>query len=79
MAEVTEAVIVKPNLRERLKAAALFAATPQAITPLVLLTGIGLAVAGVYVLAGVGWALIAGSAPLLLLAAVLIRGLLRVG
>lgn len=41
--------------------------------------GIGLAVAGVYLLAGLGWALLVAAAPPLLLAAVLMRGLLRVG
>ena len=43
------------------------------------LIGIALAVAGVYMLAGMGWALIASSVPFLLLAKILIRGLLRYG
>lgn len=43
-----------------------------------LFAGVGLAVAGIYVLAGAGWALLAGSSPLLLLAAIIIRGLMRV-
>lgn len=70
---VADAVVVKSTLRNLLKAAA----SPPVIASLALVSGLGLAVAGVYVLAGVGWALLAGAAPLLLLAAVLIRGLLR--
>lgn len=44
---------------------------------LALLGGIGLGVAGIYLIAGAGWALISSSVPLLLLAAIIIRGLLR--
>ena len=44
-----------------------------------LLLGAGMAVAGVYVLAGLGWALLSGSAPFLLLFVVLARGLIRAG
>lgn len=51
--------------------------TPQAAALLALLTGAGLAIAGVYLLAGLGWALIAGAVPLLLLAATILRGLHR--
>jgi hypothetical protein len=40
-----------------------------------LLAGTGLSVAGIYVLAGLGWALLAGAAPCLALAFVIIRGL----
>lgn len=53
--------------------------TPARVACLSFAFGVGLTVAGVYVLAGTGWALIAGAAPLLLVAAVLIRGLLHVG
>lgn len=51
--------------------------TPQAAALLALLVGSGLAIAGVYQLAGLGWALIAGAVPLLLLAATILRGLHR--
>lgn len=51
--------------------------TPQAAALLALLAGAGLAIAGVYRLAGLGWALIAGAVPLLLLAATILRGLHR--
>jgi hypothetical protein len=46
-----------------------------ALTLASFVTGAGLAVAGVYVLVGAGWALIAGAVPCLLLTAVLVRGL----
>jgi hypothetical protein len=42
---------------------------------LALLIGIGLAVGGVYLLAGLGWSLIAGAVPCLLFAGFLFRGL----
>lgn len=77
MSKVTAAVVVNPSLRDRMKAAALSVATPQAIAPISLLAGVGLSVAGVYVLAGIGWALLAGAFPFLLLSVVLIRGLIR--
>jgi hypothetical protein len=38
--------------------------------------GVGLAIAGVYVLHGLGYALLAGAMPCLLLAGVLLRGIL---
>lgn len=79
MTDVTDAVVVKPSIRGRIRAAAITVASPQVLAPSALLAGVGLAVAGVYVLVGLGWALLAGAAPLLLLAVVLIRGLLRVG
>jgi hypothetical protein len=79
MADVKDAVIVKPTLGDRLARASAVIASPQAIALFTLLAGIGLAVAGVYVLAGLGCALLAGAAPLLLLAAVLIRGILYGG
>ena len=79
MTDIADAVIVKPGIRTRIKAAAQLALTPHAVATLALLSGIGLAVAGVYVLAGTGWALLAGALPLLLLSAVLIRGLIRAG
>jgi hypothetical protein len=67
------------RIKAAVKAVVLFAVTPHAVASLSLLAGIGLAVAGVYILAGTGWALLSGAAPLLLLAAVLIRGLTRAG
>lgn len=44
---------------------------------LAVLSGVGLAVGGVYLLAGPGWAMLAGAAPCFLLSAVILRGLLR--
>lgn len=40
------------------------------------LVGAGLAVGGVFVLAGTGWALVAASVPFMLFAGVLFRGLI---
>lgn len=77
MADVTDAVVVKTGIRERVKVVALVAISPHSVATVALLAGIGLAVSGVYVLTGAGWALLAGAVPLLLLSAVLIRGLLR--
>lgn len=51
--------------------------SPPAVAISSFAAGSGLAVAGVYQLAGPGWALIAGAIPLLLLSAVLMRGLVR--
>lgn len=42
---------------------------------LALLAGSGLTVCGVYVLAGAGWAMLAGAVPCFLLSAILLRGL----
>lgn len=57
------------------------AAIPIAWAPIVgvsaLSVGVVLLVAGVFVLAGIGWALIALAVPCLGLAAVIFRGLLR--
>lgn len=39
----------------------------------------GLVVAGVYVLAGPGWALVAGGVPFFVFGAVIMRGLVRGG
>lgn len=50
---------------------------PIAVAVLVLLVGTGLAVAGVYLLAGPGWALIAGALPFLVFALVIFRGVRR--
>lgn len=49
--------------------------TPAHIAVFCALAGASLAVAGVFVLAGSGWALIAGGAALQALAAVVFRGL----
>lgn len=51
--------------------------TPQAVAWLALLAAGGLLIAGVYLLAGLGWSLIAGAVPLLLLALTIQRGLRR--
>lgn len=53
--------------------------TPAHVAGVSFVSGVGLAIAGVHVLAGPGWSLIAGAVPLLLVAAVMIRGLLHVG
>ena len=50
---------------------------PIHIVLLASVLGAGLAIAGVYQLAGLGWTLIAGAVPLLLLAAIIMRGLRR--
>ena len=51
--------------------------SPPAVAVACSLAGVGLAVASVFLLCGLAWALLAGAVPLLLLAAVLIRGLLN--
>lgn len=51
--------------------------TPHVAALLALLVGAGLAIAGVYQLAGLGWALIAGALPPLLLVGIILRGLNR--
>jgi hypothetical protein len=48
---------------------------PLLIFTITALMGFGLAVAGVYVLLGLGWALLAGAASLLLIAGFLRKGL----
>jgi hypothetical protein len=48
---------------------------PQVIAVAAAAAGVALGVSGVYVLAGGGWALIAGAAACFGLAAVLLRGL----
>lgn len=48
-----------------------------AIGALALLAGAGLIVAGTYVLAGLGWSLIAGAVPCLAIGAVIMRGWLH--
>jgi hypothetical protein len=52
---------------------------PQLAALLALAAGAVLAIAGVYVLAGPGWALLAGSAPCFGLFAVIQRGLVATG
>jgi len=44
---------------------------------LALVAGAGLAVGGIYLLAGPGWAMLAGALPCFLFAAVILRGLYR--
>jgi len=60
------------------RAGAVFA-SPPVVVALLLLCGVGCAVAGVYLLAGAGWALIAGAVPLLLSGFILLRGLMANG
>lgn len=50
---------------------------PILIVLLAVMLGVSLGIAGVYLLAGVGWALIAGAVPPLLLALIILRGLNR--
>lgn len=52
--------------------------SPFAVTMLVLVIGMGFLIAGVYLLAGLGWSLLVLSLPFLASAGVLIRGMLRV-
>lgn len=52
--------------------------TPLTVTMLVLVIGMGFLVAGVYLLAGMGWALLVVSLPFLASAGVLIRGMTSV-
>lgn len=51
--------------------------TPGTVALLSLVLGAGLAVAGIYLLAGLGWSLIGGAVPMLLLSLVILRGLHR--
>ena len=44
---------------------------------ILLVLGASMAVAGVYILAGTGWALIAGAVPVILLALTIFRGMKR--
>lgn len=50
---------------------------PVVVALVLALLGVGLAVAGVYLLFGLGWALLAGAVPLLVLAGAMLRGLNR--
>jgi hypothetical protein len=50
---------------------------PITVAAVASLLGLGLAVGGVYVLAGLGWSLVTAAVPFTMLAAVLIRGLTR--
>lgn len=50
---------------------------PILIAFLALGLGAALGIAGVYLLAGLGWALIAGAAPPLVLALIILRGVHR--
>lgn len=51
--------------------------SPVTVALVCMLTGIGMLVAGVYVLLGLGAALLAGAVPFLLLGGILIRGVTR--
>lgn len=52
--------------------------SPIAVTLLLLVVGMGFLVAGVYLLAGLGWALLVVAVPFLASAGILIRGLTSV-
>ena len=52
---------------------------PADIATCCLIAGIGLAVAGVYVLAGTGFALLTGAAALVIIAGLIFQGIARVG
>lgn len=49
------------------------------IAAIAMSAGVAAGVAGVYILLGSGWALIAGAIPLLMLGGVMFRGALRAG
>jgi hypothetical protein len=51
--------------------------TPVQLAWLSAVTGIVLAVAGIYILAGIGWTLLAVAVPCLATSVILIRGLLH--
>lgn len=53
--------------------------SPFTVTMLVLVIGMGFLVSGVYLLAGLGWALLVLALPFLASAGILIRGMTRVG
>jgi len=55
------------------------ALTPAFVAAVSMLVGCGLLIAGVFVMLGLGPALLAGAVPLLLLAAVIIRGMRYAG
>lgn len=48
---------------------------PYLVAGLLLLAGSGLAVGGVFVLTGPGWALLTAALPCLLLGAIVVRGM----
>lgn len=54
-----------------------YVVSPGALSTLLLLGGSAAATCGVYVLAGLGWALIAAAVPALLLGSILLRGVLH--
>lgn len=56
-----------------------FISTPGFLAFAALLCGGGLAIAGVHILAGFGWAMIAAAVPLLAAGAVLLRGVIYGG
>jgi hypothetical protein len=51
--------------------------SPVAVLVACMLVGTGLAVGGVFMLWGMGWAMLSGALPLFGVAAVLARGLIR--
>lgn len=54
-----------------------YVASPGTLSALLLLGGSAAATCGVYVLAGLGWALIAAAVPALLLGSIILRGVLH--
>lgn len=65
-------------LRRFVRAIAAGLVAPGFLAALALLVGSGLAVAGVFLLAGAGWACITGAVPLLLIGFMLLRGVVNV-
>lgn len=51
--------------------------SPSLLSAVFLLAGCVMLIAGVYLLVGLGWALIAGAVPVLLIGGVLLRGLIH--
>jgi hypothetical protein len=55
------------------------AASPHGVAALTGAAGCALAIGGVYILAGTGWALIAAAGPLVLVSILLLRGIANGG
>ncbi len=74
---MAETVDARVTVGTRARRALLLLAHPSVVATVTLLAGVGLVIAGVYILVGIGWTLLAGAVPCLLLSAVLIRGMMR--
>ena len=72
-------LVVIERVRAGTRAALAYSLSPGTVAAICLIGGTTLAVAGVYHLAGIGWALVVGAFPILLFAMILIRGLTRGG